>query len=579
MKRFLSFLMIFTMIFSFSTLGLAEIDRNETIYVNLNHDGTTKNIKVVNHISGNSKEEYYTDYGQYEDLKVLVDGVDPIIEDHTIKWPTVFLGNRDIYYEGSLNKDLPMTIDIDYFLDGKEIEGEELAGKSGNLKINISIKNSTDLTTQFQIPLNLDIFSNIKVGNGVNSVIGKTMTVVFTHLPIENQEFSIEAKGENIELDPILIASTPSNIPLPKNLGEDIGSFSEGINKMSKAARELEEGSFELTKGTISLKEGLKTLSSGIGKFYSGFNEISTNSQILTKGLLDFNNGFKLLTDNILGLWNGINNLNHGFNEIKTETQNIQEGISSFNQGTKEVNKGFEQLKDGLNELNSNHKDLVTLAESLSSSNDPRVRALAEGVIKEGIAIDALSQGANNSFNGLIILGEKVNELDLGFQEYNKGINTIGYGLNELIQQLKPLPEELENMYKGHSQLTEGINSIFNGFEPMTRSFEELNNKTKSLPNKVDKLIDGQNNITKGISTLNDEGLLKIKNSIDGFSILDESDNKYTSFVHDKNENNTTFQFIMQTPAIKLVPERKEIELRVEGKKSFFERFLSLFRK
>lgn len=579
MRRFLSFLMIFTMIFSFSTLGLAEIDRNETIYVNLNHDGTTKNIKVINHISGSSKEEYYVDYGQYEDLKVLVDGVEPIIEGPTIKWPTVFLENRDIYYEGSLNKDLPMAIDIDYFLDGKEIKGEELAGKSGNLKINISIKNSSDLITQIQIPLNLDIFSNIKVENGVNSVIGKTMTVVFTHLPIEDQEFCIEAKGENIELDPILIASTPSNIPLPESLGEDINSFSKGINEMSKAAIELEEGSSELTKGTISLKEGLKTLSNGIGKFYSSFNEIGTNSQILTKGLLDFNNGFKLLTDNILGLWNGINNLNHGFNEIKIETQNIQEGLSSFNAGTKEVNKGLEQLKNGLNELNSNHKDLVALAESLSSSNDPRIRALAEGVIKEGITIDALSQGANNSFNGMIVLREKVDGLDLGFQEYNKGINRIGDGLNELIQQLKPLPEELENMYKGHSQLTEGIDSIFNGFEPMTRGFEELNNKTESLPNEVDKLIDGQNNITKGINTLNDEGLLKIKNSIDGFSILDESDNNYTSFVHDKNENNTTFQFIMQTPAIKPMPERKEIELRVEGKKSFFERFLNLFKK
>src|SRR5690554_5511771 len=156
MKRFLSFLILFIILFSFPALSLAEIDRNETIYVNLNHDGTTKNIKVVNHISGNSNEKYYMDYGKYENLEVLVDGVEPIIEDDIIKWPTNFLNNEDIYYEGTITKKLPMNINIDYFLDRKRIKGEELAKKSGNFKIKISVKNNTDLTTQFQIPLNLD---------------------------------------------------------------------------------------------------------------------------------------------------------------------------------------------------------------------------------------------------------------------------------------------------------------------------------------------------------------------------------------------------------------------------------------
>ncbi len=51
-----------------------------------------------------------------------------------------------------------MKIKIKYFLDNKEILGEDLAGKSGNLKINISIEDSSDLTTQIQLPLSLDMF-------------------------------------------------------------------------------------------------------------------------------------------------------------------------------------------------------------------------------------------------------------------------------------------------------------------------------------------------------------------------------------------------------------------------------------
>lgn len=581
MKRILSFLIIFTMLFSFSPLGLAEIERNETIYVNLNHDGTTYNIKVVNHISGNSNEKYYIDYGNYDDIRVLVDGVVPIIENDEIKWPTEILKDKDIYYEGTTTKELPMTINIDYFLDGKEIKGEELAGKSGNLKINISIKNSTDLTTQFQIPLDLDIFSDIKIENGISSLVGKTMTVVFTHLPIGDQEFSIETKGENIELEPMIISSTLSNISLPDDLQKDLGDFSEGINEMSKAAEELEKGSSKLNKGTISLREGLKALGDGIGRFYTGFKEIVSNSKILSKGLQDFNSGFKLFKENMENLLSGINQLNSGLNQIENETQGIKKGISSLNDGAKELNKGMEQLSNGLNELDSNHNKLVALAESLSNSKDPRVKALAEGVIKEKMAINALNQGAKDSFIGMDAIEENTNKLDLGFQEYSKGVSTIANGFSHLNQQLEPLPKELENMYKGHNQLTEGINSLFTEFEPMMEGFEDLNNETKKLPTEVDKLIDGQKSISKGIRTLNQEGLMNIKGSIDGFSILDnsKSEDGYTSFVHSKNDKNNTLQFIMQTPVIRIEKEKNKAKSMIITKKNFLERFLDLFRK
>ena len=555
------------------TLGFAEVLKDETIYVNLDHNGNSKDIKVVNRIYGESNDEYYIDYGEYENIKPLVD-IKPIIEKDKIKWPLENIKDKDIYYEANINNELPMKIDIKYFLDGEEVSGKNLAGQSGNLKIDISIENESNLTTQIQIPLNLDIFSNIKVENGTVSVVGKTMTVVFTHLPIGNGKFSLEAKGENIELESIFISSTNSKIPLG-----DLEDFTSGIDEMAKAFNELEKGSKELNKGTISLKDGLKALASGIGEFYSGFNQLNNKTKEISNGFSQFNLGFKTLNINMGDLVNGIGELNYGFKTIAEEGNGINDGLFQLKEGASSLDDGAKELNNGLSTLNSNHKQLVELAQSLQDSQDPRVKALVEGVIGEGVAIENLSNGLNESYKGINAISENSNKLYLGYSEYNKGLNEVFGGYSELNERLQPLPKELENMYNGHTQLTEGLDTIFEGLNSMDNGISEINNNTKVLPDKVGELADGQDELTKGISKINNEGMDKIKDTIEIFTEdgEDEKDN-YTSFVDSRNGDNSTCQFIMKTPAIKVANPKREVKVEEKNNKSFFHRFLDLFR-
>ena len=575
MKKLLSILIVLTLILSTFSLSFAEVLKDETIYVNLDYNGSAQNIKVVNRIYGESNEKYYIDYGEYENIKPLVN-IKPIIEKDRIKWPLENLNQEDIYYEANIDKELPMEIAIEYFLDGKKIHGKEIGGKSGNLKIDISIENENNLTTQIQVPLNLDIFSNIKVENGTISVVGKTMTVVFTHLPIDDGKFSLEAKGENIELDSILISSTNSKMPL---LG-DLEDFSSGIDEMAEAFNELEKGSRELNKGTISLKDGLKTLTDGIGEFYSGFNQINSKTKEISKGFNQFNLGFKSLKENMENLVKGIGELNYGFKTIVEEGSGIKEGLFQLKEGTTNVDGGIEELNNGLITLNSNHKQLVELAKSLQNSQDPRVKALVEGVIGEGVAIENLSNGLNESYKGIKAIAENTNKLYLGYSEYNKGLNEIFGGYNELNQKLQPLPKELVNMYNGHTQLTEGLDILFQGLNSMENGISEINNNTKILPNKVGKLAEGQEELTKGISKINNEGIDKINNTVEMFTDNKEAtEEDYTSFVDSRNENNSTCQFIMKTPAIKIESLERQVKIEEKGNKSFWERLLDLFRR
>ena len=49
---------------------------------------------------------------------------------------------KDITYQGTYNEAAPVTMDVKYYLNDKEIAADELAGKSGKVKIDLIIPNN-----------------------------------------------------------------------------------------------------------------------------------------------------------------------------------------------------------------------------------------------------------------------------------------------------------------------------------------------------------------------------------------------------------------------------------------------------
>ena len=57
----------------------------------------------------------------------------------SLTWNT---DGSDIYYQGQSNKDLPVSVKFTYFLDGQEMQPQDLVGKSGHLQIKIQYTNN-----------------------------------------------------------------------------------------------------------------------------------------------------------------------------------------------------------------------------------------------------------------------------------------------------------------------------------------------------------------------------------------------------------------------------------------------------
>ena len=56
-----------------------------------------------------------------------------------LTWAT---DGEDIYYQGTTDKKLPVSVKLNYYLDGKQMKPSELKGKSGHLKITVDYKNN-----------------------------------------------------------------------------------------------------------------------------------------------------------------------------------------------------------------------------------------------------------------------------------------------------------------------------------------------------------------------------------------------------------------------------------------------------
>ena len=589
-KPLLCISLVLVMLFTSFTTAFAEAFKDETIYVNLKNDGNVSDIKVVNHVHGFDDSDYFIDYGKYSDIKNLSNDAKPEIKDDTVKWPTSLLKQGDLYYEGTINKELPLNFEIKYFLDGSEIKAEDLAGKSGDLKINIKVKenfkdkkNKPAFLTQIQLSLDLDKFSDINAKNATSAIVGKKMNINFIYLPFGDGDFTLEAKGKNIELDPIVISIVSSSNGIPEEIKKKGNEFSSGINKMSDAGDKLEGGSKDIVDGTVKLKGGLSGLNSGLYKVYEGSNEVTLNSKKIYGGFSQFDSGLLDFKNKSSELSDGVKNIDEGLNSLSKESSSIKEGLYGLNEGTSKLNAGLGNVSAGMSELDKEHEDLCKLAKLLSSSSDPQVKMLAQGVLEEGKAIKSLDGALKESSKATGTISQNINNVYLGYDKYNEGLKSTTLGMNKLNTEMSILPEKINEMYSGHTKLTYGLKNMTSGYESMKDAYYKAYEGTKEIPSEVDKLINGEKQLQSGISSLNNEGIKKLKTSADQIlntEFLKVNNAKaYTSFADEERNKNSTCQFVMKTPSIKIKKEPKADNTAPEENKSFFQKLIDLFKK
>ncbi|MGN0350425.1 MAG: hypothetical protein ACI4ES_02150 [Roseburia sp.] len=322
-----------------------EIGKEETVYVISDSKGVAQQTIVSDHLINNDDKDVLEDASTLKDI-TNVKGDETFTQNgNKLTWQA---DGNDIYYQGTSTEETPVTQKITYYLDGKEIEPEDLAGKSGKVTVRFDYTNNEkvgDVYVPFAAISGLildESFSDIQVTNGKvmsdgnsNIVVGYALPGLKESLELEDGDledveipdyFEFTADVENFELD---VAMT-----IVANAGNYIGTDGElDLSSLDDLLDTLTDATNQLTDGSAELAEGLDTLQSSMGEFSDGVSKLQS--------------GIKAYTDGASTLASGIGSLKAGIDTLAGSTPTMVNGIGQLKSGSDSAVSGAAQIIAG----------------------------------------------------------------------------------------------------------------------------------------------------------------------------------------------------------------------------------------
>jgi len=369
-----------------------DADKDESVYLISDANGNVNKTIVVDHLKNKDKKDTLEDASNLSDIE-NVKGKEKFTQSgDKLTWQA---GGKDIYYQGTATEEPPVTQKVTYYLDGKEISPEDLAGKSGKVKIRFDYTNTTSYTetvngekqtvsVPFAAVTGLvlgDGFENIEVTNGKAEVSDSSSVVLGYALPGLKDSLGIKDKDLDGDVNiPEYMEMTADvkNFSMPAAMtfvvnasdyvstdGIDTSDLDDMINDLKDASTQLQDGSKTLAEGTDTLTDGLSTLQSKLGTFASGVGTLQSGLKTYTDGVSTLSGGLNTLGNSTGALVSGADKLNDGAGQLASGSATLKDGLKSYTDGANGLAKGASDLDAGIGTLAEKSGTLVDGATKL----------------------------------------------------------------------------------------------------------------------------------------------------------------------------------------------------------------------
>lgn len=315
-----------------------KISKDETVYVLTGADGSVKKIIVSDWLKNELGSASVADKSDLSDIEnVKGDESYTINGDNMTVWDAQ--GN-DIYYQGNIQKELPVGLSVRYYLDGKSVSPEELKGKSGKVTIRFDYENRQYETVQINgvnqriyVPfamltgmiLDNDTFQNVQITNGKLVNDGDRTVVVGLAFPGLQENLNLSRDDLSIP-DSVEITADVTNFSLGmtvtlacNDLFSQLGDVDLTSLDSTSALDQLTGAMDQLLNGSSSLYEGLSTLLDKSGELVSGVEE-------LAQGAAAIKSGADSVDDGAAQLKAGLANLSSGLNTLSANSEALNSG-------------------------------------------------------------------------------------------------------------------------------------------------------------------------------------------------------------------------------------------------------------
>ena len=425
----------------------SDVIKEETVYVVADSQGNKKNVIVSDWLDNKSGLSSIKDKCELSNIENVKGDESFHINNGEVEWNAQ---GEDIYYQGTTDKELPVSVKLTYFLDGKEVKPDELKGKSGHLKIQVQYTNNEKKTvtvdgkeeevyTPFVMMTGMilpnETFSNVTIDNGKvisdgsrNIVVGFGMPGLKDSLDLDEETTKeAEDKGvtipENFEMEADVTDFTMSStftVALTDLLDDmDMDNIID-VDSLKDSLNELEDAALELVSGSGTLADGASTLADGVSSYTAGADELNA-------GIQKYLGSNGELNGSVTEYVNGVGKVVKGVKDYTSGTNALANGVISYVAGEQKIAAGAAQLS----QLSKGLEQVQTAVDTLSKAADGK-----------GEATDDLVIAANQ-----LAAGTKQLQAVLGSEEVTalltqvNGMVTTG---NELISATESLSASLQ---------------------------------------------------------------------------------------------------------------------------------------
>lgn len=443
------------------------VTKTETVYVNLKANGDVSKVSVSDWLHTDKNEVYVDDMSDLENITNVKSKVTPVTDGEKLRWN---MPDTDLYYSGTTDRELPISVQLKYYLDGKEIKPEDLAGKSGEVKIDIKMINNASKDGfvngkkhKVYLPMLVvggmilpeGTFSGVTVKNGQSIGDGSKEIVVFTGMPgfseslgfsekdlgdlgglVIGSEASVTATVENFSLGNLYFAALPIaslnlDIAAPETV-DDLKSTLAALKTFQNALNKIDPDKLlysmitdkdkvttlmnTLTK-TIEVYKKNQNLVKMLGKYATPENAEAIKTLLESLNDPDVQNALKILADpTVQKLFNKLPGIMESFEAVSPLLNEMQADLAKPEvkaelDNLPETMKTLSEISDT---LNANSKEINAIVALLSDDGTDMVNTLLESIDLDDF------KGLGDKYGGLVSDGDVLVALAQEWLNYGK---------------------------------------------------------------------------------------------------------------------------------------------------------------
>ncbi len=586
----------------------AAVSKEETVYVMARENGSADKIIVSEWLKNIGQRSLLKDYTELKEIEnVKGDETFDVDEEGEGTWKAE---GSDIYYQGEIQKDLPVDMRIQYTLDGKKVSAKELAGESGQVEIRFDYTNNqkkgkvyVPFVVMTSLALDNEIFTDVEVTNGKVINDGQTSLVVGYALPGLEESLDLDESDVDIP-DHVVVKCKATDFALSgtmtvatSNLLDDLDvggidsldDLDHALDELESAASELQDGSATLEDGALKLQDGSSALKDGTGQLEKGSSKLKSGSKQLSKGTGSLYSGTKTLKEKIAQLGSGLKaakdgtaQLKSGAGQLKTGAGDLESGAKQLQSGIKQASSSLDEAVAGLDQTVAGDKQVLAGLEQLQNT----VTALANakqmdaaqakqinavltqaiGGLNQTIAgQEQVSQGLKNGKSGLGELQTGAGSLASGSSKLKTNLASLSGGADDLYAGIAAACEGAGLLEDGAGDLKDGAKATDKGAKSLSSGAAELNSGVKSansgarqLDDGIGTLAEGTRDLSSGIAQFKSDGIDELVDAFEGniskladrLEALQDAAADYQSFAGKKADTKGTVKFIYKTDGI-----------------------------